>query len=312
MAINKAMLAALKTLSSPDIDIKKAYKLQRKVIDITAKRFQLLPFHRQDLQIPVGDHFVPIRAFFPTQEQELRPPVILFLHGGGWVTGNVNSYDRVCGTLSRTFHRVVLSVDYRLAPEYRFPAGLEDCYAVARSLLLQGIPFSVQPDELILMGDSAGGNLAAAVSQMARDRGEFAIRQQILLYPATGNDHTKTSPFPSVIENGTDYLLTSRRICDYMELYVSSPEDYQNPYFAPLLAKDLSNQPRTLIVTAEFDPLRDEGEAYGKKLAEAGNSVQIERIPDALHGFFSLTNRFEPVRRCNDILTEFLKEGTSL
>ena len=110
MAINKAMLAALKTLSSPDIDIKKAYKLQRKVIDITAKRFQLLPFHRQDLQIPVGDHFVPIRAFFPTQEQELRPPVILFLHGGGWVTGNVNSYDRVCGTLSRTFHRVVLSV----------------------------------------------------------------------------------------------------------------------------------------------------------------------------------------------------------
>lgn len=311
MALNKAMLAALKALSTPDIDVKKIYKLQRKVIDITAKRFQLLPFQRQDLQIDAEDHFIPVRAFFPSEKRLLQPPVIVYFHGGGWVTGNINSYDRVCGTMAHALGMLVLSVDYRLAPEYRFPAGLEDCYTVVQELLVHGNPFPVTPEQLVLMGDSAGGNLTAVVSLMARDKGEFSIQRQVLLYPATANDHTETSPFPSVHENGTDYLLTSRRICDYMKLYVSSPEDYQNPYFAPLLAENLQNQPRTLILTAEFDPLRDEGEEYGRRLAEAGNDVRVERIPNSLHGFFSLPSRFEPVRRCHEIITQFLKEGIS-
>lgn len=132
-------------------------------------------------------------------------------------------------------------------------------------------------------------------------------RRQILIYPAVHNDHSDASPFPSIRENGSSYLLTSKRVCEYMELYQSSPSDLENPYYAPLLAKDLRGQPKTLIVTAEFCPLRDEGEAYGQRLGEAGNEVEIRRMPDALHGYFSLPARFDLVKRTYDIINEFLE-----
>ncbi|MGI5958325.1 MAG: alpha/beta hydrolase [Massiliimalia sp.] len=310
--MNKAMRAALKALSYPDIDIKKTYKLHRSVINLSASRFRLIPIFHEDIQIPVDDHTVPVRLFFPTQEKILKAPVIVFFHGGGWVTGNVNTYNRVCATMAKSTNMPVLSVDYRLAPEHRFPSSLEDCYGVIQNILNQGVlSLKLQPHELVIAGDSAGGNLAAAVSLLARDRGEFSISNQILIYPATYNDHTEHSPFPSVRENGTDYLLTSRRICDYMELYVSSPKDYQSPYFAPLLAESLRDQPNTLIITAEYDPLRDEGEAYGFALELAGNQVRTVRMPDVLHGFFSLPIHYEPVQQTYDIINEFLKERFS-
>ena len=113
-------------------------------------------------------------------------------------------------------------------------------------------------------------------------------RRQILIYPAVNSDYTEESPFPSVRENGTDYLLTAGKMRDYIELYAGSEEDKLNPYFAPILAKDVSGQPDTLVITAEFDPLRDEGEAYALRLKQAGNRVEIRRIQDALHGYFAL------------------------
>ena len=146
---------------------------------------------------------------------------------------------------------------------------------------------------------------------MARDRGEFLPTRQILLYPATGNDHTENSPFESVRTNGKGYLLTAKRMVDYMALYRSSDEDLQNPYYAPILAKDLSRQPRTLVITAEFDPLRDEGEAYGKRLAEAGNPVEIHRISDALHGFITLGAGFKHVRKAYTYINDFLSQDSS-
>jgi acetyl esterase/lipase len=160
----------------------------------------------------------------------------------------------------------------------------------------------------VLIGDSAGGNIAAAVSLMARDRGEFSPRRQILIYPATYNDHSASSPYPSVTENGTDYLLTAKRIREYSALYVRKPEDYFNPYFAPLLAEDLSNQPRTLIITCEYDPLRDEGEAYGEKLNQFGNRAPVYRMEDALHGFMLLGLLFTHVRKLYRQISTFLSE----
>ena len=134
-------------------------------------------------------------------------------------------------------------------------------------------------------------------------------KRQILLYPAVNNNHTpEGSQFDSIRENGTDYLLTSKRVCEYMELYRSSEEDLQSPYFAPLLG-ELSHQPDTLIITAEYDPLRDEGEEYGRRLKAAGNRVEIHRIPDALHGFFSLPPNFSQVKSCYEIISRFLREG---
>ena len=210
--------------------------------------------------------------------------------------------------MSNKTKHIVLSVDYRLAPEHPFPAGLEDCYAVVKEVAMSTLVFNHPVNQIILAGDSAGANLAAAVSLLARDRGEFQIARQILLYPATNSDHSDASPYPSVKENGSDYLLTQKRMIDYTHLYVRDKADLKNPYVAPILAKDLTNQPDTLIITAEYDLLRDEGEAYGEKLREAGNKVEIKRIPNAIHGFISLSPLFPEVRSCYKIINQFLRE----
>ena len=163
------------------------------------------------------------------------------------------------------------------------------------------------PEDITLIGDSAGGNLAAALSIMARDRGEFMPKRQILIYPAVNNDYSEKSLFSSVRENGQDYLLTAGKLKDYINLYAGSEEDKLNPYFAPILEKDLSGQPDTLILTSEFDPLRDEGEAYGRRLAEAGNRVEVHRIKDALHGYFALGIRSLHVQESFEYINHFLE-----
>ena len=234
-------------------------------------------------------------------------PVLLFFHGGGWVTESVENYDRVCSRMAQSTGHIVMSVEYRLAPEYRFPVPLEDCYAAAKALYTGHLVLPADPDRITIIGDSAGGNLVAAVCLKARDTGDFAPKKQILIYPAVNNCYTKKSPYKSVQENGQDYLLTAVKMEDYLKLYESSTEDRQNPYFAPILAKDLSHMPETLILTAEFDPLRDEGEEYGKRLKKANNYVEIHRIPDALHGYFALGIRFLHVQESFEYINHFLE-----
>lgn len=309
MAINRVMLAALKALSYPDIDLKRNYKLVRGVVGITHYHIRKPFYTVWDHTIDAWDHEIPVRQYFPDdgREQQNRP-LLVFFHGGGWVTGNIDSYDKVCANLAKHTGHTVLSVDYRLAPEHRFPAGLEDCYLAVQEAFANAALLGTRPDQITLIGDSAGGNLAAAVSLLARDRGAICPARQILIYPATNNDHTDSSPFASVRENGTDFLLTSKRIQDYMALYLSEEKDRESPYFAPLLAEDLSGQPKTLVITAAFDPLRDEGEAYGEKLRAAGNPVEMYRVEDALHGFFSLPPRFSQVRECYAVINRFLSE----
>ena len=308
MAINKAMRAALKALSYPEIDIKKNYKLVRVAENMSHPPANPLFYKAWDHTVTCNDHEVPVRIFAPQNTLPI-PKILLFFHGGGWVSGNIDSYERTCHAMANQTGRIVVSVDYRLAPEYPFPAGLEDCYAVAKEVFLDDTLLGTCADEIALIGDSAGGNLAAAVSLLARDRGEFSPCRQILIYPATYNDHTENSPFESVRSNGTDYLLTSRRVSDYMQLYASMPEDFKNPYFAPLLCKDLSHQPKTLVLSAEYCPLRDEGEAYGQRLRDAGNEVRIVRVKDALHGYFMLPPRFAQVKRSYELINDFLAGG---
>lgn len=303
MAMNKVVAAAIKALSYADFDIKKNYKLERQMHNILHPSLKAL-YRMEDYEMPVRDHNVPVRLFQP--EKLLGREILLFFHGGGWVTGNIDSYAGTCAGLSNGTGRRVISVDYKLAPEFPFPYAVEECYGVAERLL-EDHSFLKEPmGDMILIGDSAGGNLSAVVSLMAADRGNFSIGKQVLIYPATYNDHSSTSPFPSVHENGTDYILTSKKLCDYMALYIQK-ENWDNPYFAPYLAKDLRNQPKTLIITAELDPLRDEGEAYGDRLKEAGNQVVIHRIPDVIHGFFSLPVRFEQVRQVHAYVKDFLE-----
>ena len=309
MAIKRIMRAALHALSYADIDVTKNYKLQRKLINV-ANFHVLKPFYKTwDHVVCFENHDIPVRLFLP--HSGAAKSVLIFFHGGGWVTGNIDSYDMVCANMANITNQIVVSVDYRLAPEHRFPAAVEDCYHIAREIFLNIELFNVPADKITIIGDSAGGNLAAVVSLMARDRGEFLPTRQILLYPATNNDHSDQSPFASIRENGTGYLLTAKRVCEYMSMYKGSEADLQNPYFAPLLEKDLSRQPRTLIITAQYDPLRDEGEAYGKRLKEAGNIVHVHRTPDALHGFFSLPPLFPTVKQSYQLINDFLSEELS-
>ena len=307
MAINKAMRAALKALSYPEPNVKKTYKLERQLDELSkTPKTPPITYRMWNHIVYSGSHSIPVRLFAPKRPESCG--VLVFFHGGGWVKGNIDSYSGVCANMAKLTGRLVVSVDYRLAPEYTFPAAAEDCYAVTRELFLDSRLLGVSTSDIALIGDSAGGNLAAVVSLMARDRGDFLPSKQILIYPATYNDHSEMSPFESVRTNGTDYLLTSRRVEQFMQLYCPDPEEQKNPYFAPLLAESLRNQPYTLVITAEYDPLRDEGEAYAKRLRDDGGICISFRMPDALHGFFALPARFAQVKRAYSVINDFLNE----
>jgi len=309
MAISPAMKAALKAISYMDLDIKKTYKLNRKLSKMLATLYTAPEDYTiWDHPVERDGYCIPVRIFSPPQ---LSEKAIVFFHGGGWVTGDIDTYSRTCVDMCRQTGHIVIAVDYRLSPEYRFPTALEDCYAVLREVFA-GHFEEVLPGNITILGDSAGGNLAAAASLLARDRGEFLPRKQILIYPATSNDHSQHSPYPSVRENGTDYLLTAKRVNDFLEMYRSSRADLQNPYFAPILAADLKNQPKTLVITAEFCPLRDEGEHYAARLREAGNQVTLYRVADALHGFFTLPPTFSHVSEVYSVINRFLGEAAEL
>ena len=310
--ISKTMQTILHALSYGNIEV----EASRRLADIKRLDAMRIFVKKLDTKVYNGTYEVPVRLYFPSEEamsgepvEGEKYPVLLFFHGGGWVTESVENYDRVCSRMAQSTGHIVMSVEYRLAPEYRFPVPLEDCYAAAKALYTGHLVRPADPDRITIIGDSAGGNLAAAVCLKARDTGEFIPKKQILIYPALNNCYTEGSPYKSVQENGQDYLLTAVKMEDYLKLYESSTEDRQNPYFAPILAKDLSHMPETLILTAEFDPLRDEGEEYGKRLKEANNYVEIHRIPDALHGYFALGIRFLHVQESFEIMNCFLNKS---
>lgn len=305
MAINIATKAILKILSFGGIDV----EVSRQLADLKRLDPMKIFYKKMDLQVYNGDYEVPIRVFFPDEESYLEKDqikgrkIMLFLHGGGWATEHVENYERVCSRMAQATGQTVAAVEYRLAPEHKFPTGLMDCYAVARALYTHP---DTKPEDITLIGDSAGGNLAAALSIMARDRGEFMPKRQILIYPAVNNDYSENSPYLSVRRYGTEYLLTAGKMRDYINFYASAEEDKRSKYLAPLMETDYSNQPDTLILTAECDPLRDEGEEYGRRLKEAGNQVEIHRIQDALHGFFALGVKYYHVQESFAIINRFL------
>lgn len=245
---------------------------------------------------------------------------IVFIHGGGWATGSPQLYTDACANLAAQTNRRVVSVDYRRAPDHRFPQAAEDCYEAVRAAMdgslelpaVHGIEQRILPQRVTVFGDSAGGNLTAAVSLMARDRGEFAVPQQMMLYPCLNNDYDPhTTLFDSVRENGSDYMLTAQDMADYVAMYRSSPADLLDPYFAPLNATSLARQPRTLLVTAEFCPLRDEGETYARGLQEAGNDVACYRIKNGVHGYFLYPRVSHLVTDTYRVIGHFL-DGTPL
>lgn len=229
---------------------------------------------------PGGD--LPVRIYTPRERKPLG--VLVFFHGGGWVVGDLDTHDAICRTLANDTPCIVVAADYRLAPEHKFPAAVEDCYAAASWAARELATEAGLPQRVAVGGDSAGGNLAAVVALLARDRGGPAINYQVLIYPNT--DVAGTTP--SRLEFAEGYLLESEELRWYNEQYLSRPEEALHPHVSPLRAPDLRGLPPALVITAEYDPLRDEGEAYAVRLQEAGVPVTCVRWQGQLHGFLSM------------------------
>jgi acetyl esterase len=233
-----------------------------------------------DRTIPGPAGPIRIRIYRPPGVD--NAPVVVFFHGGGWVIGDIDTHDGTSRILSRRTGAVVVSVDYRLAPENRFPAALDDCQAAVTWVAAHAGEFGGDPGRLGVAGDSAGGNLAASVALRARDAGGPAIAAQALVYPATDFSTDR----PSMEENGEGYLLTADSVRWFGAQYLGD-HDRADPGASPLL-NDLAGLPPAVVATAQFDPLHDEGRAYAAALEKAEVSVQLFDFPGLVHGFLGL------------------------
>jgi acetyl esterase len=212
-------------------------------------------------------------------------PIIVYFHGGGWVIGDLETHDAWCRALASGAGALVVAVDYRLAPEERFPAAAEDCFAATQWVAANAAALGGDPARLAVAGDSAGGNLAAVVAQLARDRGGPPIAFQLLLCPATDYGFATTS----YRENADGYLLTKNGMAWFWHHYLPDPAAQgRDPRASPMRARSFAGLPPAHVVTAEYDPLRDEGEAYAARLREAGVPVTAKRYDGQIHNFFTM------------------------
>jgi acetyl esterase len=225
---------------------------------------------------------IPVRIYTPAGPGPF--PILVWYHGGGWVVGDLESADASARHLTVGAACVTVSVDYRLAPDTKFPGPADDCYDAAVWAAQNAASINGDASRIAVGGDSAGGNLAAAISLMARDRGNPSLAFQLLVYPVTARDFNTNS----YQQNADGYLLSKASMQWYWDHYLQSPTDASNPYAAPLAASDLSNLPPALVITAEYDPLCDEGEAYAQRLQDAGIPTTCTRYDGMIHGFFGM------------------------
>jgi acetyl esterase len=249
----------------------------------------VLPMARvDDRTIPGPRGPIPIRIYVPA-EAPPSAPVLVYFHGGGFVIGDLAMVDEVCRRLAAGAACIVVSVEYRLAPEHRYPAPREDAYAATVWVAREAASFGGDPRRIAVGGDSAGGTLATVVALVARDSRGPSLAFQLLVYPGSDRDMTR----PSMIEFGRDYLLTADTMAWFWRNHYDGPRDRVDPYLAPLEAGDLAGLPPALVITAGFDPLRDGGELYAERLRAAGVPTELVRYDGMIHGFFVFPSVFD-------------------
>lgn len=278
-----------------NFDVFKNYKLYRK-LQVVAN----FPYKKgyQDYNVELENRNIRVRVFNKNKEIKNKKTIV-FIHGGGWVAGSIESYTNILSILSKELEIPIVAIDYRLAPEYKFPAGFNDCLDIVKLVAKK-----IGHKNIILMGDSAGGNLCAAVSQKLRDDFSFRIRKQILLYPVLSADYKEDSKYKSVIEKENKYLITRNHLESAISHYVENEKELRNPYVSPINSKRLLFAPKTLIITSENDPLKDEGYMYYKKLKRYFVNVKYYHFEGADHGF--LTNPLE--KKFTNKLIKIVKE----
>ncbi|WP_306052723.1 alpha/beta hydrolase [Natronococcus wangiae] len=289
----QAVLDALEAMGAPSIADLSPEDAREQMGDLLAVDSSIEVASVDDRRIDGSRGDIPIRIYDPADEPndgdpEPRPPICYF-HGGGWVLGDLESADPTCRKLATETGSPVVSVDYRLAPEHPFPAALEDCSAALEWVAENAGDFGGDPERLVLAGDSAGGNLAAGTTLLTRYRDGPSVAYQVLVYPVTG-DATETAAYE---ENGEGYVLTTEESEWFRDHYFEREIDAANVFAAPRLTNDglLSELPPATILTAGFDPLRDDGAAYADRLEAAGVPVSYRNYPGMIHGFFGMLER---------------------
>lgn len=249
-----------------------------------------VPFETREIEIPGPGGALPARVYRATDDAAL--PLLVFFHGGGYVFGSLNSHDAACRHLCVEAECIVVSIDYRLAPEHRFPAAVDDAWAATRWISDHAAALGGDPTRLAVGGDSAGGNLAAVVCQLAKAEGAPGIVFQLLIYPGTD----LSLSLPSHKKFGEGYLLTSNLIDWFMDHYFAPGSDRTDPRASPLFAEDCAGLPPALILSAGYDPLQDEDRAYVEKLGAAGVPVLYSHYEGMLHGFITMPGFLDKAR----------------
>jgi acetyl esterase len=252
----------------------------------------------RDLEIPSPSGAIPARLYRPAGGGPL--PLVVYLHGGGWMLGSIESFDTVVRALANASGAIVLSVGYRLAPEARFPAGLDDALCAVRWAAAGAEELGADPQRLAIAGDSAGGNLATVAARRLRD--EVPLRMQVLIYPVTDAGCNTAS----YREFGERHGLTAASMQRFWNLYLDGADGLQ-PDASPLRAEDLAGSPPAFVLTAGFDPLRDEAEAYCEALRAAGVEAECTRYDGAIHGFWRWLARTQLSRRAVDEVARALR-----
>ena len=254
-------------------------------------------------RVPVEGGEIAVRLYTPGGAGP--HPALVFYHGGGWVIGDLYTHDGLCRSLTNAAGCIVASVDYRLAPESKYPVAALDSYAALCWIVANAARLGIDACRVAVGGDSAGGNLSAAVALMARDRKGPALVCQALIYPVTNFDLDT----PSYHENSTGYVLTREAMRWFWRHYLAREEQGKEPLASPLMAPSLAGLPPALVITAECDPLRDEGEAYAARLRDAGVPVTLTRYDGMFHGFLRMTRFLDKARAAVDEVAGSLRKA---
>lgn len=259
-----------------------------------------LPYVEDD-EIEVRDGAkIPIRIYKPSEEQNLR--TIVFYHGGGFVLRNIESHDELCRRIAKKCNSLVVSVGYRLAPEYKFPTPVYDCYDALDWTAENCEKLGGNANKLVVTGDSAGGNLATVVGHIAKDKNGPSISKQVLIYPCLD----ARLAYPSIDKFGDGFMLTKSMMEWFVEHYQAKPEDVLNPLMSPLLADSFEGLPPAFVITSDHDPLKDEGKAYYEKLVEAGNNAHFKEYKNTIHAFANMPRIMKKANELVDDIARFL------
>jgi acetyl esterase len=302
----QAFLKMQESLSPPDIttDLMKYREASHNESDLAGSNATNVRIEHRYLASPTAD--LPVNIYIPEGDGPFNG--LVYFHGGGWVAYDINRYSPQLSAIAASTNSVVIAVNYQKAPEHKFPIPFDDCYSALEWTFANSAEFSIDIEKIGIGGDSAGGNLASGVAIKARDQGKLRVAYQLLIYPANSPSYVATPDVP----NATGFGSTQAGIKWAWEQYLSSDSDLTNPYAVPHSAEDLSSLPPTILITAEFDVLREDGKEYARKLENSGNQVIYKDFPGMIHGFFNYQKYIDDALLVREYIAENISKVLSM